>query len=171
LETRRGYASDRKSAKWPRFLKGEDIARIQAQELRLPDHDFWLFDSKVVARFSFDDEDTTLGVYVTKDPAEVLAACQARDARRSRHAGGRESAEASAREECVACRYRGPLSMRVSPVASCPTPGLTTVRQGGRAAGSVLAIADWASVPHMAAPMSAAGDIGLASEMSTKWIY
>lgn len=136
LETRRGYASDRRSPKWPRFLAGEDIARdpdnswrenvrvqtaqgkrfervrlvdepptqgqefllasapsniaagediryltrTQAKELRLPDYDFWLFDSKILARFAFDDEDTTLGVYVTEDPAEVLAACQARDA-------------------------------------------------------------------------------------------
>lgn len=136
LETRRGYASDRNSHKWPRFVAGEDIARdpdnawrenvraqtaqgkrvervrlvdepptqgqefllasapsnvaagediryltrAQARELRLPDYDFWLFDSKTLARFAFDDEDTTLGVYVTQDPTEVLAACQARDA-------------------------------------------------------------------------------------------
>ncbi|MGW1669022.1 DUF6879 family protein [Streptomyces sp. NPDC002324] len=62
---------------------GEDIrnlTRAQAEQLRLPDYDFWLFDSKVVARFAFDVEDNTLGVYVTEDPAEVLAACQARDA-------------------------------------------------------------------------------------------
>ncbi|MFI9772485.1 DUF6879 family protein [Streptomyces sp. NPDC052415] len=62
---------------------GEDIRnlhRAQAQDLRLPDHDFWLFDSKILVRFAFDDRDTTLGVYVTEDPAEVLAACQARDA-------------------------------------------------------------------------------------------
>lgn len=62
---------------------GEDIrnlTRAEAERLRLPDYDFWLFDSKVVARFAFDDENTTLGVYVTEDPAEVLAACQARDA-------------------------------------------------------------------------------------------
>ncbi|MCX4738921.1 DUF6879 family protein [Streptomyces antibioticus] len=136
LETRRGYASDRNSPKWARFLAGEDIAhdpdnawrenvraqtaqgkrfervrlvdepltrgqafllasapgniaagedirnlsRAQAEELRLPDYDFWLFDSKIVARFAFDGEDTTLGVFVTEDPADVLAACQARDA-------------------------------------------------------------------------------------------
>ncbi|MEW2254991.1 DUF6879 family protein [Streptomyces sp. NPDC047869] len=62
---------------------GEDIrvlTRAQAEQLRLPDYDFWLFDSRVVARFAFDEDDTTLGVYVTDDPAEVLAACQARDA-------------------------------------------------------------------------------------------
>ncbi|NUS78449.1 MAG: hypothetical protein HOV70_19935 [Streptomyces sp.] len=62
---------------------GEDIrtlTRARAQELRLPEHDFWLFDSKILVRFAFDEGDTTLGVYVTEDPAEVLAACQARDA-------------------------------------------------------------------------------------------
>ncbi|GHF57821.1 DUF6879 family protein [Streptomyces griseosporeus] len=135
LETRRGYASDRRSPKWQRWQAGEDIAaepsawlenvaaqtaagkrfervrlvdepategqrfllasapgnvaagedirnltRAQAEQLRLPDYDFWLFDSKIVARFAFDEDDTTLGVYVTEDPAEVLAACQAREA-------------------------------------------------------------------------------------------
>jgi hypothetical protein len=136
LETRRGYASDRNSVKWQRFLAGEDIARdpdnawrenvraqtakgkrfervrlvdepptrgqefllasapsnvaagedirnlprAQAQELPLPEYDFWLFDSRILARFAFDDDDNTLGVYVTEDPVEVLAACQARDA-------------------------------------------------------------------------------------------
>ncbi|MFE1882655.1 DUF6879 family protein [Streptomyces diastatochromogenes] len=135
LETRRGYASDRRSPKWARWQAGEDIAgepsawlenvaeqtaagkrfervrlvdapptdgqqfllasapgnvaagedirnlpRAQAEQLRLPDYDFWLFDSRVVARFAFDEDDVTLGVYVTEDPAEVLAACQARDA-------------------------------------------------------------------------------------------
>ncbi|GAA1313263.1 hypothetical protein GCM10009647_039010 [Streptomyces sanglieri] len=62
---------------------GEDIrnlTRAQAEQLGLPDHDFWLFDSRTVARFAFDENDTTLGVYVTEDPAEVLAACRARDA-------------------------------------------------------------------------------------------
>ncbi|MEW2129363.1 DUF6879 family protein [Streptomyces sp. NPDC005435] len=76
LETRRGYASDRNSPKWQRWLDGEDIrnlSRAGAERLHLPD-------SKTVARFAFDDEDTTLGVYVTDDPVEVLAACQARDA-------------------------------------------------------------------------------------------
>ncbi|MEU6504869.1 DUF6879 family protein [Streptomyces sp. NPDC046942] len=135
LETRPGYASDRRSPKWARWQAGEDIAteasgwlenvtaqtaarkrfarvrlvddpptegqrfllasapgnvaagedirnlpRAQAEQLRLPDFDFWLFDSKILARFAFDEDDTTLGVYVTEDPAEVLSACQARDA-------------------------------------------------------------------------------------------
>ncbi|MFI1965413.1 DUF6879 family protein [Streptomyces pathocidini] len=136
LETRRGYASDRNSPKWQRWLRGDDIAgepanswrenvveqtargkrfervrivdepatqgqefllasapgnvaagedirnltRAQAQDLRLPEDDFWLIDSRILVRFAFDDKDTTLGVYVTEDPAEVVAACQARDA-------------------------------------------------------------------------------------------
>ncbi|MFE6775364.1 DUF6879 family protein [Streptomyces sp. NPDC057702] len=136
LETRRGYAVDRASAKWQRWAAGEDVStdpdnawrlnvrkqvaagkrfervrivdepitegqrflaatapgniaagedirtltRTQDQHLRLPDYDFWLFDSRLVARFAFDDENTTLGVYLTEDPAEVVTACQARDA-------------------------------------------------------------------------------------------
>ncbi|OKK06405.1 hypothetical protein AMK26_10285 [Streptomyces sp. CB03234] len=135
LETRRGYASDRNSAKWQRWQAGDDIAaepaddwrrnvaeqvalgkrfervrlvddpptegqqfllasgqsnvragedirnltRADAQGLGLPDWDFWLFDSRILARFVFDENDTTMGVIVSEDPAEVLAACQARD--------------------------------------------------------------------------------------------
>ncbi|QPK47038.1 hypothetical protein H4W23_22100 [Streptomyces gardneri] len=62
---------------------GEDIRNLprgQAQRLGLPDYDFWLFDSRIVARFVFDEDDTTLGVILSEDPAEVAAACQARDA-------------------------------------------------------------------------------------------
>jgi hypothetical protein len=62
---------------------GEDIRnlpRAEAERLDLPDFDFWLFDSRVLARFVFDEQDTTLGVVLSEDPAEVLAACQARDA-------------------------------------------------------------------------------------------
>lgn len=62
---------------------GEDIrnlTRSQAQHLGLPDYDFWLFDSRIVARFVFDDDDTTLGVILSEDPADIAAACQARDA-------------------------------------------------------------------------------------------
>ncbi|MET7700327.1 DUF6879 family protein [Streptomyces sp. NPDC005485] len=136
LETRRRYASDRKSPRWQRFIAGEDITRdlpnawrenvaaqtgqgkriervrivddpptegqrflllsglgnvssgedirnlyrAEAERLGLPSFDFWLFDSRLLAKFAFDDEDTTLGVQLIEDPAEVLAACQARDA-------------------------------------------------------------------------------------------
>lgn len=61
---------------------GEDIrnlTRADAQRYGLPDFDFWLFDSRPLVRFVFDEQDTTLGVIVSEDPAEVLAACQARD--------------------------------------------------------------------------------------------
>ncbi|MCX4823286.1 hypothetical protein OG883_26045 [Streptomyces sp. NBC_01142] len=61
---------------------GEDIrnlTRASAERYGLPDWDFWLFDSRTLVRFVFDEDDTTLGVIVSEDPAEVLAACQARD--------------------------------------------------------------------------------------------
>ncbi|MBW5250287.1 hypothetical protein P8A21_13470 [Streptomyces poriferorum] len=135
LETRRGYGSDRNSAKWQRWLAGQDVAaepfdewrrnvqaateegrrfervrlvddpptegqrfllatapsnvaagedirnlqRADAVRLGLPDWDFWLFDSRVLVRFVFDEDDTTVGVVISEDPTEVLAACQARD--------------------------------------------------------------------------------------------
>lgn len=56
------------------------LLRADAARLGLPDFDFWLIDSRTLLRFVFDDADTTLGVTVTQEPAEVLAACQARDA-------------------------------------------------------------------------------------------
>ncbi len=62
---------------------GEDIRmlpRAVAVELGLPSFDFWLFDSRLLARFHFDDADDTLGVELTEDPAAVVMACQARDA-------------------------------------------------------------------------------------------
>lgn len=75
------------SSSWPappgNIAAGEEIrnlTRAEAERLRLPHFDFWLFDSKILARFAFDEDDTTLGVHVTEDPAEVLAARQARDA-------------------------------------------------------------------------------------------
>lgn len=61
---------------------GEDIRnmkRSDAKRLGLPDFDFWLFDSRTLVRFVFGEDDTTLGVIVSEDPAEVVAACQARD--------------------------------------------------------------------------------------------
>lgn len=136
LETRRGYASDRNSPKWERFLRGEDITndpdnawranvraqtaagkrfervrlidqpategqrfllasglgnvaagedirnlyRTEARSLDLPEQDFWLFDSRVVVEFEFDDHDVTLGVRVYEDAETVVRTCQTRDA-------------------------------------------------------------------------------------------
>ncbi|MEV0003067.1 DUF6879 family protein [Micromonospora sp. NPDC050980] len=61
---------------------GEDIrylGRRRAAELALPDYDFWLFDSRVVAFLHFTDDDRFEGFTVTEEPAEVLRHCQWRD--------------------------------------------------------------------------------------------
>lgn len=61
---------------------GEDIhylARARAAELALPQYDFWLFDSQVVAFLHFTDDDRFVGFTTTEDPAEVLKHCQWRD--------------------------------------------------------------------------------------------
>ncbi|MFG2792643.1 DUF6879 family protein [Streptomyces sp. NPDC048419] len=54
--------------------------RAEAEQLGLPGFDFWLIDSRTLLRFVFDKQDSTVGVIVSEDPTEVLAACQARDA-------------------------------------------------------------------------------------------
>ncbi|MFD0068758.1 DUF6879 family protein, partial [Streptomyces sp. NPDC127574] len=56
------------------------LLRSEADRLSLPELDFWLIDSHTLLTLVFDDADTTLGVTVTEEPAEVLAACQVRDA-------------------------------------------------------------------------------------------
>ncbi len=61
---------------------GEDIRvlpRAEAVRLELPDYDLWLFDSRTLVRLHIDEDDVTTGVEVVDDPAEVLAACRARD--------------------------------------------------------------------------------------------
>ncbi|MGW1412262.1 DUF6879 family protein [Streptomyces sp. NPDC002403] len=62
---------------------GEDIrtlARVQAEELRLPAEDFWIFDSRVVALLLHDDEDQMTGVELITNPVEVLRYAQVREA-------------------------------------------------------------------------------------------
>lgn len=54
--------------------------RKDAAELHLPEEDFWVFDSRVVAVLRFDDEDVLHDVEVITEPAEVLRYCQVRDA-------------------------------------------------------------------------------------------
>jgi hypothetical protein len=54
---------------------GEDIRYLErgkAAALKLPDHDYWLFDSRLLLRMHFDDQDAFLGGEVVKDPAEVV---------------------------------------------------------------------------------------------------
>lgn len=58
------------------------LPRSKAKELDLPDEDVWVFDSRIIARLVFDEEDRTLGVVVTEEAAEVLRVCQIRDAAR-----------------------------------------------------------------------------------------
>lgn len=60
---------------------GEDIRylwRSDAERYGLNLWDFWLFDSRTVARFHFEGE-RTVGMELITEPAEVLRACQVRD--------------------------------------------------------------------------------------------
>ncbi|MFE1344711.1 DUF6879 family protein [Streptomyces sp. NPDC058757] len=62
---------------------GEDIrtlTRAQADALRLPAEDFWLFDSRVVALLHFDEDDEMTGVELITNPVDVLRYCQFREA-------------------------------------------------------------------------------------------
>ncbi|MFJ9887197.1 DUF6879 family protein [Streptomyces sp. NPDC091287] len=60
---------------------GEDIRylhRSSAAALGITDGDFWLFDSRVLARFNWEDADRRMEL--TTDPEHVVWACQIRDA-------------------------------------------------------------------------------------------
>ncbi|MCX4550636.1 MULTISPECIES: DUF6879 family protein [unclassified Streptomyces] len=62
---------------------GEDIrylGRDQAKELELPDYDFWVFDSRTVARLQFGEHDRFLGVVLSEEPTDVLHHVQWREA-------------------------------------------------------------------------------------------
>ncbi|MFC9424525.1 DUF6879 family protein [Streptomyces sp. NPDC056987] len=61
---------------------GEDMRnlwRADAERLRLPAEDFWIFDSRMVALLRFDEADILLGVETITDPVEVLRRVQMRD--------------------------------------------------------------------------------------------
>ncbi len=54
---------------------GEDIrylARDQAQAAEMPNHDYWLFDSRTLVRMHFDDADVFLGGEIVEEPAEIV---------------------------------------------------------------------------------------------------
>lgn len=54
---------------------GEDIrylTRDRAAALGLPNHDYWLFDSRLLVHLPFDDEDRLLDCEVIEDPAEIV---------------------------------------------------------------------------------------------------
>ncbi|MEU3818907.1 DUF6879 family protein [Streptomyces sp. NPDC030392] len=62
---------------------GEDIRslwREEADRLRLPAEDFWLFDSRYAALLMFDDDDNLLGAEIITEPAAVNRYAQIRDA-------------------------------------------------------------------------------------------
>jgi len=62
---------------------GEDIRyleRDRAEAAGLPNHDYWLFDSRTLVRMHFDYHDAFLGGEVVKDTAEIVRANFWRDA-------------------------------------------------------------------------------------------
>jgi hypothetical protein len=62
---------------------GEDIrylTRDQAQSEGLPAHDYWLFDSRILVRLHFDDEDRFIGGEAIEDPAVIVQHNYWRDA-------------------------------------------------------------------------------------------
>lgn len=62
---------------------GEDIrylVRERAQEIGLPNYDYWLFDSRTLLRMRFDDADRFLGGDIIEDSAEIIRHNYWRDA-------------------------------------------------------------------------------------------
>ncbi|MBD0738838.1 DUF6879 family protein [Streptomyces sp. CBMA29] len=62
---------------------GEDIrclGRADAQRLQLPEEDFWIFDSRLVALLNFDADDNLVNVELITEPAAVNRYAQVRDA-------------------------------------------------------------------------------------------
>ncbi|MES4901780.1 MULTISPECIES: DUF6879 family protein [unclassified Streptomyces] len=62
---------------------GEDIRnlwRADADRLRLPAEDFWIFDSRLVALLNFDDDDNLVDVELITEPVAVNRYVQVRDA-------------------------------------------------------------------------------------------
>ncbi|MEV5528016.1 DUF6879 family protein [Streptomyces prunicolor] len=65
------------------IASGEDIRnmwRADADRLRLPAEDFWLFDSRLIALLRFDDDDQLTHVDLITEPAEVVRCSMIRDA-------------------------------------------------------------------------------------------
>ncbi|MEU4996575.1 DUF6879 family protein [Streptomyces sp. NPDC021622] len=56
------------------------LSRGKAEELQLPELDFWIFDSRVVALLHFDAADSMTGVELVTDPVEVVRYAQVREA-------------------------------------------------------------------------------------------
>ncbi|MEW2528113.1 DUF6879 family protein [Streptomyces sp. NPDC047071] len=65
------------------ILVGEDIRNLwreEADTLKLPSNDFWIFDSRLIALLNFDDDDQLVNVELITEPAVVLRYAQVRDA-------------------------------------------------------------------------------------------
>jgi hypothetical protein len=56
------------------------LGRADAQHLQLPEEDFWIFDSRLVALLNFDADDNLVDVELITEPAAVNRYVQARDA-------------------------------------------------------------------------------------------
>ncbi|GAA1154075.1 hypothetical protein GCM10009654_07020 [Streptomyces hebeiensis] len=56
------------------------LRRVDAQRLGLPEEDFWIFDSRLVALLNFDDADNLVDVELITEPGAVLRYAMARDA-------------------------------------------------------------------------------------------
>jgi hypothetical protein len=70
------------TARW-NIEAGEDIRNLwrkDAEKLQLPDEDFYLFDSRVIAVLLFNEHDECDKAELITDPRRVLLACQLRDA-------------------------------------------------------------------------------------------
>jgi hypothetical protein len=62
---------------------GEDIRYLRAErarEERLPNHDYWLFDSSKLLRIQFDESDRFRGGEIIEDAAEIVRHNYWRDA-------------------------------------------------------------------------------------------
>jgi hypothetical protein len=62
---------------------GEDIRYItseQARETGLPNHDYWLFDSRKLLRMHFDEDDRFVGGEIIENSAEIVQHNYWRDA-------------------------------------------------------------------------------------------
>ncbi|WP_433398088.1 DUF6879 family protein [Streptomyces sp. CA-146814] len=57
-----------------------NLWRADAQRLRLPSEDFWLFDSRLAAKLRFDDEDNLVDVELITEPVEIVRYSVIRDA-------------------------------------------------------------------------------------------
>jgi hypothetical protein len=64
-------------------VAGEDIRYLvheRAQEVGLPNHDYWLFDSHKLLRIHFDESDRFVGGEIIDDPTEIVRHNYWRDA-------------------------------------------------------------------------------------------